>query len=230
MINGCHTIWRRCATLWRILTSPSHSATPCWSNSNGQPTGEISRTPAGAVRSRDALFGNPCTTCSTMAIRRSAFLQTGPFREGLDHAEDQEWILRALLMNQEMVCSGTGSTVYRTSNNGQSADLARMHAGFRTVLATAERIAPQFAATHRREAEGRMMLYLARRAIRVGQGRMAAWRYLRKAMTALPQLVCNGPGPLAATLATFVWPSHARRLARLRSALSSSRRTQSHVS
>lgn len=173
----------------------------------GIATGKMASTRKGEVSAREALAGNPCTTCSTMLIQREAYIAVGPFLEGLNHAEDQEWILRALLKGHKLVCSGVASTNYRTSCHGQSADLASMYEGFKAVIETAEKLAPSFTRSHRQEAEARIMLYLARRAIRLGQGRRTAWRYLAPALLQSRHLLSSAPSQLAAALVAFFIPT-----------------------
>ena len=182
----------------------------------GRETGDRSRTPKGEVSARAAFSGNPCTTCSTMIIRRSVFDTAGPFGTGLDHAEDQEWILRLLLRGFHMACSSETSTAYRASPSGQSSDLAKMFHGFLSVREMAFREAPDFASRYAGEAEGRICLYLARRAIRLGQGTKAAAPHLCRALTHFPSLDTRAPAQLAAAIIAVAAPSLERRLSRFR--------------
>ena len=183
---------------------------------SGVQTGERSRTPEGDVSPRTAFSGNPCTTCSTMVIRRSVFDAAGQFVSGLDHAEDQEWILRLLLRGFRMACSGNYTVAYRASPNGQSSDLTKMFRGFLSVREMAFREAPDFASRYADEAEGRICLYLARRAIRLGQGSAAGAPYLQRALSHLPSLIRSSPAQLAAAIVAVAAPTLDRRLAALR--------------
>ncbi len=160
-----------------------------------------SRTPAGPISRMMAFSGNPCTTCSTMVIRKTAFAEIGPFATGLDHAEDQEWILRAVLKDYKISCSGSITTIYTTSPSGQSSALERMYAGFCEVRKAARRVAPEFEGKNGAEAEARICLYLARRAARLGQSYRTAFGYIVRALRADITIIAKSPITVAGTFA-----------------------------
>ncbi|HEY8580870.1 MAG TPA: glycosyltransferase, partial [Beijerinckiaceae bacterium] len=176
----------------------------------GRLTGDASRTRAGAVAARDILSGNPCTTCSTMVVRKACFDSIGLFRSDLRRAEDQEWLLRACLGGWTLRCDGRAGVVYRTSPSGLSSDLDGMLEGFGAVLDTAVRLAPDLAARESGPARARMLRYLARRALRLGLGRAVVARYLVRSLRAAPRLVFTEPRPLAGALLGLAWPTIAR--------------------
>lgn len=183
-------------------------------DTKGRPTGEVSRTPIGVVPAAAVLAGNPCTTCSTMVVSAQCFREVGLFRDELRRAEDQEWLLRVALSGWTLVCDGRESVDYRTSPQGLSSDLAGMLDGFRSVLATARRLAPDLVAREGAVAEARMLRYLARRALRLGLGRVEAGKYFLGAVLSSPRLVVAEPKATLATLAGLVAPVLARPLPR----------------
>lgn len=188
----------------------------CFVDPQGADTGDVSRTRAGPISAWQAFCGNPCTTCSTMVLRRSAFDAIGPFRAGLDHAEDQEWILRGVLMGHAFVCSGQRTTFYATSTNGQSADLQRMHNGFEAVRQTARELDPAFARKWGHRAEARICLYLARRALRLGRGRRDALPFLLRAAACWPNPLDL---ELVSTALAVAWPGDLQALSAFRNRL-----------
>lgn len=185
----------------------------CFVDSKGKDTGDVSRTAPGPISAHQAFAGNPCTTCSTMVIRRTAFEAIGPFRAGLDHAEDQEWILRGVLMGHLFSCSGQRTTAYATSMNGQSANLQKMYLGFLSVRSTARELDPTFARAFESKAEGSICLYLARRALRLGRGRGDALRFVIRAAICIRDPFNS---ELAATILALIWLGDVRTLLALR--------------
>ncbi len=188
----------------------------------GRHTGDFSRTAPGRVSAQTAFIGNPCTTSSTMLIRRAAFEAIGPFRAGLDHAEDQEWILRGVLAGHIFACSGQRTTAYATSTNGQSADLQKMYAGFLSVRSTARDLDPAFARAFESRAEASICLYLARRALRLGRGRRAALPFVIRAALCAPNPFNS---ELAATIFALMWPGDIGTLLALRNRFRASQGT-----
>ncbi len=140
----------------------------------------------------DMLLGeNPVCTMSNMAIRRDAFLRSGGFDETMVHNEDLEWLIRVVGRTDTKARARTDTkgrarivglpalhTYYRSSHGGLSTDLEAMLNGRARALETARALGVTASgsshAVHHR--------YLARRALRLDLGRVAA---LRHAITGL---------------------------------------------
>jgi glycosyltransferase involved in cell wall biosynthesis len=121
---------------------------------------------------------NPVCTMSNIALRSDVFRTTGGFDASMVHNEDLEWLIRLVGNGARVVGLPYLQTMYRTSVGGLSTDLAAMMAGRARAIESAARFgvrpSAQSHAIHHR--------YLARRALRLGDGRTLA---LRHAMTGL---------------------------------------------
>lgn len=126
---------------------------------------------AGPLTPAQAVAENPVCTMSNLVVSREAWKRTGALRNGMQHAEDQEWLARATLAGCHIVGIDEVLVRYRTTSGGLSSDLRRMHAGWR-----------RFARTYQdrvdiRAAEAVYCRYLARRALRLGEPARVARRY-----------------------------------------------------
>ena len=172
----------------------------------GRETGQRSRLPRRGLAAADFLAGNPCTTCSTMVVRRSLFGTVGTFSPTMRYAEDQEWLLRVMLAGQRIEGAAEPLVDYRINPHGLSAELPRMLEGFEAVLATARRLQPRFAERHGPLARARMLRYAARRALRLDQDPRTARRWLRRALQASPRLLLAEPRATLLTAAAAFLP------------------------
>lgn len=118
------------------------------------------------VTAAEILAGNPTATCSSLVVRRSVFADAGLFREDMVHAEDQEWLFRAVLSGWQCRSHATCSVRYRCNPNGLSSDVQRMYAGWQTFVAIAQATAPRVTACHLPAATASMHLYYVRRLMR----------------------------------------------------------------
>ena len=159
----------------------------------------------------DVLGENPACTLSNLSVRRAAFLATGGFDGKMRHAEDLEWMNRALANGLTLVATEDLHVRYRASDFGLSADLNAMHTGWRSA------VAPFARPEELRAAEARHLRYLARRALRIGQSpriaRNLALSGLRRAPLAFMGDAHRGPATLAACLVAPIIPSPLRRRA-----------------
>ena len=173
----------------------------------GRPTGDRARRYPRQITAGQLLAGNPCTTCSTMVMLRSVFTDVGGFDRDFRRAEDQEWLLRAALRGCRIVGTGETSVDYRNSPHGLSADLGQMLAAFRQVLSRASAYAPDLVTREAPFAEASLRLYLARRSVRLGSGRLVAIHHLLQALRTYPALAVLAPLRIAATLAGIADPA-----------------------
>ncbi|WP_095588188.1 glycosyltransferase family 2 protein [Actibacterium ureilyticum] len=116
---------------------------------------------------------NPVCTMSNMAVRRDLFVASGGFDETMVHNEDLDWLIRLVAGGARVAGVPRLQTYYRLSVHGLSADLDAMEHGRRQALASAARLGIRPSAV----AHATYKRYLARRALRLGQGRTAALKY-----------------------------------------------------
>ena len=122
---------------------------------------------AGTVRVADFLGENPVCTLSNLIVRRSVFLATGGFDPGIVHNEDVEWLVRLLASGAQLHGVQSTQVHYRASDFGLSADLEKMHDGWRAALDTAHALGVAPDARGVARAEALHFRYLARRALRL---------------------------------------------------------------
>ncbi len=131
-----------------------------------------SKTPQEPLSIEMLIGENPVCTMSNMTVRRAVFEASGGFDAGMVHNEDLEWLIRLVGQGAKVVGREKLHTFYRTSSGGLSADLLAMKQARETALATAQR----FGVEPNAEGEAVHFRYLARRALRLGQGGGTALR------------------------------------------------------
>jgi glycosyltransferase involved in cell wall biosynthesis len=140
---------------------------------------------------------NPVCTMSNLAIRRTSFERTGGFNPEIVHNEDLEWLVRLVGSGARLVGVQSCLTLYRTSTSGLSANLSAMAAGRVAVLQTAARFGYIASAT----SHAVYQRYLARRSLRLGQGRIMPLRLALRGLAQSPVGFFNPPRRGALTLA-----------------------------
>ncbi len=132
----------------------------------GKPTGAFASCRVLKPTITDFLAGNPTTTCSNLVVRRNAFIESGGFRKGLNHAEDQLWLIEMQLNGK--VIAGIDKILldYRTNQAGLSADTKAMAAGWESMAHFASELNPASVLPHLPAARAANRLYLAQRAVR----------------------------------------------------------------
>ncbi len=130
----------------------------------------------GALTLTELIGENPICTMSNFVLARSQLDLFGPFREDMSHAEDQEWLARAV--SKGALIEGVDETLvgYRLSPDGLSTNLAAMYRGW-LLIAFRYRNQIPF-----RSAQAIYFRYLARRALRMGAPPRAAIRFVCKGM------------------------------------------------
>ena len=160
----------------------------------------------------DVLGENPACTVSNLSVRREAFLATGGFDGAMRHAEDLEWMIRAVAGGLRVVATPDLHVRYRASDDGLSADLFAMHAGWRRATLAAAPRPREFG-----RAEARHLRYLARRALRTGQPPRTALALALRGLRAAPLAFLGGrhrgPATLIGCLAAPLLPATLRRRA-----------------
>jgi len=150
-----------------------------------------SKVPAKPLAILDLLKENRVCTTSNLVARREAFVVTGLFREDMSFGEDRAWLVQACAAGLTIRGLPALTVYYRTSTGGLSANLRKMHDGWRESLAIAQ--AAPFGPDSKscRRAEAVYLRYLARRALRVSCGGWIALGYALKGF-------CRAPGSFLA--------------------------------
>jgi hypothetical protein len=162
---------------------------------------------------------DPVCTASNVVARRDTFATAGLFDETLNRGEVQEWLARVLACTAWAVCGLPEILVKsRTSVAGSPVDFAGRHAQWAALLDKVRSYAPQAAGAAEAEATALFHRYLARHALRAGQGKSAFMPLLRALAANPAALLANQPHHtamiLAAALAAFLPGTPARGLVR----------------
>jgi len=149
----------------------------------------VSIVPKGRLTVPMLLAENPVCTMSNIAIRTSSFRQSGGFNEDMVHNEDLDWLIRLVGGGANLIGLNSLQTYYRASQYGLSSDLSAMFAGRQAAIETAKTFghvpAPSANAVYYR--------YLARRALRLGGGRLQALRFAMLGLCASPRGFFTSP-------------------------------------
>lgn len=182
----------------------------------------IIRAPACApVSAEDVFCFNPVGNGSAPVVRRAALDDVAfhdPrydrlcwFDESFRQSEDVEcWMRVAVLATWRIAGIEAPLTLYRLNAAGLSADVTKQFASWRMFRAKVASYAPSLDARVGDRAEAYQGRYLARRAVRAGDG-VVALRLLRNAVRLHPRLLVDDPArdlvSIAASVACAVLPS-----------------------
>ena len=135
--------------------------------------------PAGETTARDLFLYNPLGNGSTPVLRREALDDLGaqPFDEGFRNAQGAEdmdcWLRLAATTRWRIACRPEILTAYRLHPGAMSLDARRMLASRERVVQKARGYAPDLVARWDRPAKALYLRYLAGRAVRARQKRLA---------------------------------------------------------
>lgn len=178
------------------------------------------------VSAADVFCRNPLAGGSAGFFRREIFEdivepRSGDGRQdyfdvGSSHCEDhQSWLRMAI--HSELRFEGVDRelTYYRIHDAGQSANIEKMHQGWKAVDALVRELAPDLHARHSKLANAFQMRYFARRLIARGDARQAM-TYLRLMHEQTPGIYLTEPlktvSSLAAALMLLAAPALSKRL------------------
>ena len=114
------------------------------------------------LRLDTVLSENPVCTTSNLVIKRETFLAMGGFHDGMNHAEDQEFLARFVDEGRKIAGMDHWLVDYHLSPDGLSCDYEAMLAGWRELAAKYE------GRFDMRRSEAIYCRYLARRILRAG--------------------------------------------------------------
>lgn len=180
---------------------------------DGTATGETTRPKLDGIGPQDLLEGNPAG-CAMMVARRQVFDDVGLFNDRLRRAEDQEWLFRVTLSRWRIRGIDAPLADYRNSPAGLSADLEAQFGAYLDLLGHVVTLAPDIVARGRRRAIGHMLMFCARRAVRLGQEKHVVRHYLFRALATAPELLALKPRAMAGLLMASLAPSGAALLQR----------------
>ena len=148
----------------------------------------------------DIMAENAVCSTSNIVCRRVVFEETGGFADGLNHAEDQDWLLQVALAGRWQILGVNAELFfYRSCEASQSADLDAMRLGWIDMVNRARCAFPIAADQAVRRAYGPIHRQLARRALRMQQPG-TAFRYLWMALSRDPFIIARQPKRTALTL------------------------------
>ncbi len=165
------------------------------------------------------LCRNPIGNGSAPVIRRAVMLQISYplprngthepayFDEQFRQSEDIEcWIRIALTTHWVIEGIPEPLTLYRLNAGGLSAQLHKQFASWEQMIEKTRGYAPEFIARWENTARAFQLRYLARQAIRLGDGRSAV-SFLVRALQTAPGIACQEPARTAATAgaAMLLW-------------------------
>ncbi|MEP5154974.1 glycosyltransferase family A protein [Planktotalea sp.] len=156
----------------------------------------VSTVPQGDLTIEMLLAENPVCTMSNIAVRTDLFRATGGFDTEMVHNEDLDWLIRLVGGGARVLGVNALQTYYRTNPNGLSSDLEAMTLGRRKAIETAAR----FGVVPSRSSNAIYDRYLARRALRLGHGRLAALGFALRGVFTSPLGFFNSPKRGALTL------------------------------
>ncbi|MEM9571309.1 MAG: glycosyltransferase family 2 protein [Pseudomonadota bacterium] len=162
------------------------------------------------VTPRDVFLRNPVGNGSAPVLRRAVFediAYLNPDREELDYFDDgfrqsediECWCRIALTTDWGFEGIKGAHTLYRINEGGLSANIVKQFATWSRVRDRVASLDPGFARDHGPFAEAYQLRYLARRAVRMGEGALA-WSLLKDAFSTCPQIALEEPAKSMTTL------------------------------
>ena len=172
----------------------------------GRSTGEQTAKWTRQIAAADVLSCNPACTCSSLVVRKAVFTDVGGFRTDMAHAEDQEWLLRVVGSRWQTRGLAEATVRYRVSPSGLSADIAKMHRGWESLVEEARLLDPAGVDASIPDARANMHLYFARRLLRAGQANRSIWTHAWTAMRSSPRVVLAQPKTALMVIASLIMP------------------------
>lgn len=146
----------------------------------GQPLNQYSTVPAQGLIATGLLTENLTCTTSNVFCRQQVIKEVGPFNTTMSFAEDQEWLLRVVLMSSWKIMGLQQVHVgYRTNQGSLSSQLDRMEQGWESLVNQVRCYAPEFIEQHYQSAKAIHLRYLARRSLRQGDSPLIGLTYMQ---------------------------------------------------
>ena len=174
----------------------------------GQPTGYYQMPKLTGITPEYLLCRNPIGNGSAPVIRREVMSEIGfsdtaevhYFDETFRQSEDIEcWLRIAILTDWEIEGLPEALTLYRVNAGGLSASIFKQLASWENVIAKTRTYAPDLLATWENMARAYQLRYLARRAVRLQQGKLAV-EFVYRALKTHWQIILLEPNRTILTL------------------------------
>ena len=171
----------------------------------------------GRLSPMEMLGENAVCTMSNLVLRADRFRASNGFDPSLSYSEDLEWLVRVTANGAVIEGVDKVLVYYRSSDEGLSVNLDRMHSGWRSVIAAARKAGIALSLRDVRRAESIHLRQLSRRALRVRVPRFTALRFAVRGIICSPSAFFGDPwrGGMTLLAASIepVMPSALRRIA-----------------
>lgn len=134
----------------------------------------VSSIGGGALTPLELLEANTTCTMSNVVIRTDVFNASRGFDPTIVYAEDLEWLVRVTAAGARIEALNDTLVFYRSSDDGLSINVEKMHAGWSSAVASARHWGVNITQGRLNAAEAKHLRLLARRALRGRAPRFAA--------------------------------------------------------
>ncbi len=157
------------------------------------------------VAVQDVLYNNPTITTSNIVIYKSVFERLGGFDESMGHDEDIELLFR-LTYRSDLALMGLNRILlqYRLCENGLSSNLAKMEAGWMTLMEKARKSAPELIEQHYSAAHSAKLQYLARKSLRLNMPAAVGIGFINRAIAQSWKSLYKQPKMIAIALLIYL--------------------------
>lgn len=167
----------------------------------GESLNQYSNVPAEGLDATGLLNENLTCTTSNIICRKRVINEVGTFNTTMSFSEDQEWLLRVVLLSSWKIIGLQDIHVcYRTNPGSLSSQLSRMEQGWELLVEQVRHYAPEFIAQHYKCAKAINYRYLARRSLRQGDTPLVGLKYMLRVWRYDKWLYFNQPKRTIATL------------------------------
>ena len=172
---------------------------------DGSSTHRTTQNFACCVAMQDVLYNNPTITTSNIVIYKTVFETLGGFDESMAHDEDIELLFR-LLYQPEFELMGIDRILlqYRLCEDGLSSNLAKMEAGWMTLMEKARKLAPDLVEEHYNAAHSAKLQYLARKSLRLNMPASVGKRFIDRAIAYRWKSLYKQPKMIAIALLIYL--------------------------
>lgn len=146
----------------------------------GQELNQFSTVPTQGLVADGLLAENLTCTTSNILCRQQVIKEVGPFNTTMSFAEDQEWLLRVVLLSTWKIMGLQEVHVgYRTNQGSLSSQLNHMEQGWELLVSKVRCYAPEFIEQHYDSSKAIYLRYLARRSLRQGDSPSIGLTYMQ---------------------------------------------------
>ena len=172
---------------------------------DGTPTHRNTNNFTQRVAMQDVLYNNPTITTSNIVIYKTVFESLGGFDESMAHDEDIELLFR-LIYQPGYALMGIDRILlqYRLCEDGLSSNLAKMEAGWMTLMEKARKLAPSLVEEHYTAAHSAKLQYLARKSLRLNMPAAVGKSFIDRAIAYRWKSLYKQPKMVAIALLVYL--------------------------